>query len=69
MRFTGSITSIKSSRGKKVMTMALTPDVSMDELDNYSDKMCEIEIGVCVKSDDGKSDGVEVDVITGEIME
>ncbi len=64
MKCQGEITSIKSSRGKKVMTVALSPMVSLDELDNYSDQLVEFEIGLPVDAD-----GIAVDAITGEIAD
>ena len=65
MRFEGEITGIKSSRGKKVATVALAPSTSMDALDNYSGTLCEFEVALHVESEDG----VEVDAFTGEVLE
>lgn len=64
MNFQGEITGIKSSRGKKVMTVALSSSTSMDALDNYSGQLCDFEVGL--KVEEG---GVEVDAITGEVIE
>lgn len=62
MKFTGEIIGISSSRGKKVAKVALSPNVSMDALDNYSGQLCEFEVGLTVESE-----GYEVDAFTGEI--
>jgi hypothetical protein len=63
MNFQGEITGIKSSRGKKVMTVALSSGTSLDALDNYSGQLCDFEVGLKVEED-----GVEVDAITGEVV-
>lgn len=64
MNFQGEITSVKSSRGKKVMTVALSSNTSMDALDNYSGALCEFEVGLKVDHD-----VIEVDAFTGELVE
>ena len=64
MQFEGEITSVKSSRGKKVMTVALTPTTSMDALDNYAGQLCQFEVGLKVEQD-----GFDVDAFTGELVE
>jgi len=65
MKFNAEITAIKSSRGRKTMTIALAPNVSLDQLDAYSDQLCEFEIGLNVEVETG----VEVDAFTGEVLE
>ena len=64
MKFSGEIISIGSSRGKKVMKVALSPSTSMDALDNYSGNLCEFEVGLSVEVDD-----IEVDAFTGEVLD
>ena len=65
MRFTGEIISVGSSRGKKVAKIALSPNASMDELDNYGGQLCEFDVGLTVESEEG----YEVNAFTGEIEE
>lgn len=65
MKFTGEPIGISSTRGKKVLKIALSPTVSMDAIDNYSGHLCEFEVGLKVESEDG----IEVDAITGELVE
>lgn len=63
MQFQGEITSVKSSRGKKSLTVILASGTSMDALDNYSGQLCDFEVGLRVEGD-----GVEVDPVTGELV-
>ena len=65
MKFTGEPIGISSTRGKKVLKVALSPSVSMDAIDNYSGHLCEFEIGLTVETEEG----VEVDAFTGELFE
>ena len=64
MEFIGEVVSLKSARGKKVLTIALAPTTSMDALDNYAGQLCQFEVGLKVEED-----GIEVDAITGELVE
>ena len=63
MQFTGEIIGISSSRGKKVAKIALSPNVSMDELERYGGQLCEFEVGLTVEAA-----GIEVDALTGELV-
>lgn len=47
------------------MTVTINPDASLDELETYSDKLCEFEVGMKVRA----GDGVSVDALTGELVE
>ena len=64
MDFVGEIVSVGSARGKKVMKVALAPNVSMDAIDAYSGSLVKFEVGLSVEADD-----IEVDAFTGEVIE
>lgn len=68
MKFTGEPIGISSTRGKKVLKVALSPSVSMDAIDNYSGHLCEFEIGLSVDDDSGVTE-VLIDQMTGEVFE